>query len=599
MINIQNKVDCCGCNACGDICPKGAIIFAQDDEGFLYPKVDAYKCINCGLCENTCPQIHHADIKHNEFDKPKITAAIHKNYAIRFDSTSGGVFSALAKVIYSQGGFVGGAVWTEDWEIRQVVTDKRSDLPKLRSSKYAQSDARGFYSVVKSALGSGKPVMVCGTPCQMAALRLFVGKEYPNLYILDFICRGNNTPLLMKKYIEHHEQEAGGKLVSIKFKNKELGWRNLTKKMVFDNGKIMWDTKDRSLFSACYHKCHVFCRPSCYECKCKGIPFVSDITLGDCWVKKGVLKPEMDYDLGTSVVLINNSKGEMLFNQAAKSMLLQEIPWEAFLDGNRMFDKSIPVPEYDRDKLYCILRDKGIKAVVDFVGKSSAQSSIKYRIKNWLRRMYIIKCKVGFSIPTLARLLRFNGLNRIVTGKPLVFATPRSQILNNGGEIRLAKDIQLGNGQFVNPPYDTYVVVRKGGVLEFKGSCHFTYGAAVEVHEGGRLVIEDDCGFNVGATIVCANKVVLGRGVKGGRNVTIRDNNGGHWMNFPGYKDSRPVEIGDHVWLCEGCTIMPGVKIGAGAVIGAKAVVFEDVPANSIVVGNPAKVVNDNVEWKY
>ena len=349
MINIQNKVDCCGCNACGDICPKGAIIFAQDDEGFLYPKVDAYKCINCGLCENTCPQIHHADIKHNEFDKPKITAAIHKNYAIRFDSTSGGVFSALAKVIYSQGGFVGGAVWTEDWEIRQVVTDKRSDLPKLRSSKYAQSDARGFYSVVKSALGSGKPVMVCGTPCQMAALRLFVGKEYPNLYILDFICRGNNTPLLMKKYIEHHEQEAGGKLVSIKFKNKELGWRNLTKKMVFDNGKIMWDTKDRSLFSACYHKCHVFCRPSCYECKCKGIPFVSDITLGDCWVKKGVLKPEMDYDLGTSVVLINNSKGEMLFNQAAKSMLLQEIPWEAFLDGNRMFDKSIPVPEYDRD----------------------------------------------------------------------------------------------------------------------------------------------------------------------------------------------------------------------------------------------------------
>ena len=84
-----------------------------------------------------------------------------------------------------------------------------------------------------------------------------------------------------------------------------------------------------------------------------------------------------------------------------------------------------------------------------------------------------------------------------------------------------------------------------------------------------------------------------------GRHVTIRDNNGGHWMNLPGHKNTKPVEIGDHVWLCEGCTIMPGVKIGAGAVVGAKAVVFNNVPANSLVVGNPAEVVCDNVEWKY
>ena len=599
MIDILDKKDCCGCNACGDICPKGAISFSQDDEGFLYPEVDGTKCIECGLCEKTCPQIHHAEIKRNEFDKPKITAAIHKNYAIRFDSTSGGVFSALAKQIYSQGGFVGGAVWTEDWEIRQVVTDKRSDLPKLRSSKYAQSDARGFYAAVKSALDTGKPVMVCGTPCQMAALRLFLGKGHPNLYILDFICRGNNTPLLMKKYIEHHEQEAGGKLVSIKFKNKELGWRNLTKKMVFDNGKIIWDTKDKSLFSACYHRCHVFCRPSCYDCKFKGLPFISDITLGDCWVRNGVLKPEMDHDLGTSVVLINNSRGEELFNQGAKSMLLQDVSWQDFLDGNPMFDKSISIPKYDRAKLYGILRGKGIKAVVDFIDKDYPHFTMKCRIKGWLRRVHSIKCYIGFSIYALFRLVRFNGIKRILVGQPLIFAMPRTQILNNGGEIRLSKDVQFGNGQFVNPPYDTYVVIRKGGILECKGSCHFTYGAAIEIHEGGHLIVGEDCGFNVRSTIVCAKRIVLGRGVKGGRNVTIRDNNGGHWMNFSGYKDSRPVEIGDHVWLCEGCTIMPGVKVGAGAVVGAKAVVFEDVPANSIVVGNPAKVINEKVEWKY
>lgn len=84
-----------------------------------------------------------------------------------------------------------------------------------------------------------------------------------------------------------------------------------------------------------------------------------------------------------------------------------------------------------------------------------------------------------------------------------------------------------------------------------------------------------------------------------GRNVTIRDNNGGHYMNLPGYKESRPVIIGDKVWLCEGCTIMPGVKIGDGAVIGAGAIVYSSVPANTMVSGNPAKVVEKNVLWKY
>lgn len=598
MIDICDKKECCGCNACGDICPKGAISFAQDEEGFLYPKVDESKCIKCGLCEKTCPQIHHADIKRNEFAKPKITAAIHKNYAIRFDSTSGGVFSALAKAIYAKDGFVGGAIWTDDWGIRQVISEKRSDLPKLRSSKYAQSDARGFYSAVKAAVETGRPVLVCGTPCQMAALRLFVGRQHDNLYILDFICRGNNSPLLMKKYIEHHEASAGGKLTYIKFKNKELGWRNLTKKMVFDNGKVVWDAKDTSLFSACYHKCHVFCRPSCYDCKFKGLPFTSDITLGDCWVRNGVLKPEMDHDLGTSIVLINNSKGERLFDAIGKSILVQDISWQNFIDGNGMFDTSITETSYNRAELFKILREEGIKAVVDSVSRGANKIPFARRLKKWIRRMISVARQVGWSIASLVRLLRFNSITTIICGKPLIFVTPRTQIKNNG-TIRFEKDIKIGTGQLAKPPCDTYVVVRKNGVLEFKGSCHFTYGAAIEVHDGGQLSIGADCGFNIGAAIVCANRITLGKGVKGGRNVTIRDNNGGHWMNFAGYRDSRPVEIGDHVWLCEGCTIMPGVKIGAGAVIGAKAVVFEDVPENSIVVGNPAKVVGENVEWKY
>ena len=61
MINIQNKVDCCGCNACGDACAHGAISFKTDNEGFWYPEVDMQKCTDCHLCEKVCPMLHKPD----------------------------------------------------------------------------------------------------------------------------------------------------------------------------------------------------------------------------------------------------------------------------------------------------------------------------------------------------------------------------------------------------------------------------------------------------------------------------------------------------------------------------------------------------------
>lgn len=134
--------------------------------------------------------------------------------------------------------------------------------------------------------------------------------------------------------------------------------------------------------------------------------------------------------------------------------------------------------------------------------------------------------------------------------------------------------------------------------MVFGGFANISYGADIEVFDDAVLEIGDDAIFNVGATIVCGGRITIGKGVSFGRNITVRDNNGGHFTNLPGYKNVVPVEIGDHVWVCEGATILPGVKIGSGAIIGAKAVVMSNVPANTLVMGNPAKVVAEGVEWK-
>lgn len=596
MIRIADKKSCCGCNACGDVCPTQAIVFAEDGEGFLYPKVDAAKCVGCGLCEKVCPQLHIEALKRNEWAAPKAFAAVHNNLTVRFDSTSGGAFSALAAVVYRQGGTVGGAVWTEDFHIRQVVSDKKADLPKLRSSKYAQSDARGFYAAMKAAVLTGKPVLACGTPCQMAALRAFLGKPYDNLWVVDFICRGNNSPLVFRKYLDWHEAQHGSKVVYVKPKNKELGWRNLTTKLVFSNGDVVYDTKASSYFTKGYLSTNAYCRPSCYACPYKGFPRIADITVADCWGAKELLGEAFDRDLGTSLVLVNNVKGEALFQKAATAMLHKELPLEVARQGNPMLEVSLPPPRCDRERFFATLRQEGFEGVIrEFLAEASPSRGNVF--KAWLRRMKMllrrfVHRRLGW------RFLCDNGPARILRGAPLLF-THAGVRIENHGYLDLRGDCEIGGGFFRSPSRPTRIGISRGGTLRLCGNNTFIYGADIEVFSGGVLEIGEDSGFNIGATLVCGERITIGRGVKAGRHVTIRDNNGGHWMNLPGYRDTKPVEIGEHVWLCEGCTIMPGVKIGAGAVVGAKAVVFNDVPPNTLVMGNPATVVCEQVEWKY
>ena len=152
MIDKLDKKECCGCNVCGDACPKGAITFFEDNEGFLYPSINKEFCIKCNICEKVCPVINIDALKRNDFEHPHCFAAIHRNLQVRFDSTSGGAFSAFAKKAYSEKAYVGGAIWNKDWSVSEYISNNKDDIEKLRSSKYIQSNAIGFYASVKKIL---------------------------------------------------------------------------------------------------------------------------------------------------------------------------------------------------------------------------------------------------------------------------------------------------------------------------------------------------------------------------------------------------------------------------------------------------------------
>lgn len=596
MIQITNKSDCCGCNACGDVCSKNAITFKTDIEGFWYPEVDKEKCVDCGLCEKVCPIINIDSIKKNDYQEPICYAAEHKNIEVVFDSTSGGLFSALAEIMYRSKGYVGGAIFNEDFTVRHYISNDKVDLPKLRSSKYLQSNLEGFYKQVKQLLTAGEQVLVCGTPCQMTALRAYLRRDYDNLIIADFICRGINSPKVWLKYIASFEERYGSPVVYSKAKSKEYGWRNLTQKVILADGRHMYETKDQNDFTKGYLRTNAYCRPSCYDCKFKGFPRMADISLADFWGIEKVDK-SMDKNLGTSLVMVNSKKGEVFFEKAKARAKAISVPFETILPGNLALTQSLPPSKVNREQFFMDL-DK--MPFTELARKYIKEEPLSYKqkIKSFVKICIrlVRKPYYGFS---LFKILKYNTLRQIF--KETYFAPYKKTAIqiDKHANFIINGMFSFGYKRIKGSQLESRLLVEKGATLEVNGPCTVYYGADIEVFKDAKLVIQGGGGPNINFTCICGEYIEIGKNVQIGRGVTIRDNNGGHYINRAGYKNTKPVIIGDKAWLCEGCTIMPGVKIGEGAIIGAHAFVTQNVPAHSIVSGNPAQVVDTDVLWKY
>ena len=610
MIQINNKKDCCGCNACGDVCAQGAISFNTDNEGFWYPTVDMSKCTDCHLCEKICPIINIKNLKKNDFDKPSHTyAAIHKNNEVRFDSTSGGLFSALAEKMYRDGGYVGGAIYDEKFNVHHFISNDKEDLKKLRSSKYVQSNLTGFYIKVRDLLKKGEKVLACGSPCQMAALRSFLRKDYDNLLIVDYVCRGINSPLISKKFEEDLEKDVGSKIVWQKAKNKELGWRTMAAKFIFADGRTHYIPASKNLMTKGYLYTNVFSRPSCYECKFKGLPRMADISLADFW---GIEKYDksLDDNIGTSLVLINSKKGEEFFDSIQSKIKSIELPFETALGGNPMIMNTQPAPLVNREDFYNDLNRGTFKDVANkyFPIKDDVITS-KQKIRLLLHRM-IKYFKLSKDNPLFVfKFIRLNYKSNIRHNwkNDGYFYLSRYAVaqISNKANITLNAPFTLGYPRVKGSKLESRLLIEDGATFTVNSEFGCGYGCDIEIFKNATLIIHDDLfntkggGPNMGLTLICGDRIEIGEDCRIGRNVTIRDNNGNHYISTQGYKTSKPVIIGKHVWLCEACTIMQGVKIGDGSIIGAHSVVYSNVPPYSLVSGNPAKVIQSDIHWKY
>ena len=337
MVENLEHSKCTGCGACYNACPTKAVQMEYDNEGFLFPTVSKDKCIQCGLCVDKCPELHADRIDKLFHSEGKCMAAMAED-DIRMESSSGGAFSVLADWIYSQGGLVCGAVYSENYEkVYHIVSESRDDLTKLRGSKYVQSDIGNVYAKIKKALGEHKKVLFSGCPCQVTGLYSFLGKKSDLLYTVDLICHGANSVYAYQSYIK--ELANGRNIKRVNFRDKSEGGWTTPVSVDYEDGSRYYAAWDKNDWYPAFLG-GIINRECCYNCHYAKGERVADITLGDFWqIHKW--KPEYNDWKGTSLVLINSEHGETLYSEVEKNFKLSV---EASLDFARQYNGQLNRP---------------------------------------------------------------------------------------------------------------------------------------------------------------------------------------------------------------------------------------------------------------
>lgn len=388
MINIIEKKDCCGCNACAQICPKQCIVMSADNEGFLYPQVNNTVCIDCGLCEKVCPVINQ-----NAPQEPlAVYAAKNIDEKIRLKSSSGGIFTLLAEQIISDGGVVFGARFNEKWEVIHDYTESVDGLEAYRGSKYVQSIIGDNYIKAKQFLSNGRKVLFSGTPCQIAGLKKFLRKDYENLLTVEVVCHGVPSPMVWQDYLDYKRaKRAAGKntvssclneipvITGISFRDKTNGWKKYGFKISYAASKAVKNSVSKAAETNCEitpfnedlfmrgFLNNLYLRPSCYHCAARKGKSGADISIADYWGVQTV-HPEMDDDRGVGLILVNSKKGESIFTDIKNATNLTLSDYNKSIIYNPCIEKSVAVPKC-RDEFWESYSKNNIKAILPICDK--------------------------------------------------------------------------------------------------------------------------------------------------------------------------------------------------------------------------------------
>lgn len=369
---LAGNYHCTGCGACANACKTGALSLESDEEGFRYPRIDPQKCIGCNACERACP----ADKVIPGEENTAAYYAFANDAATCQNSSSGGMFSLLAAEVIRQGGTVFGVGYDKDFRVCHQRIDKLEDIARLRTSKYVQSDTGTVFCKAEELLKNGKPVLFSGTPCQIAALKQYLKKDYEGLYTQDIICHGVPSSGIWEKYLK--EMHSGKEIKSVSFRDKTLGWNGFSMKVTYADGTAYRELATKDPFERAF-LANLILRPSCYQCQYKTVARVSDITLADYWGVE-LVHPELKEQQGVSLVLTHTEKGEQLLNAVRDKATVAETDCDRATTMNRATTHSVP---WHR-KRWQFFEEASTQPLVPLVEKCLKPSAAK-RVKRFVK----------------------------------------------------------------------------------------------------------------------------------------------------------------------------------------------------------------------
>lgn len=373
------KEQCCACAACINICPQHCISFVQDQYGMIHSSVDENRCIHCGLCVKVCPYYEKGELKH----PIQCLAAYRKSTKEMMDCASGGIAYSLYKKFISDGFYVAGVLFNQDYKAVFKITNKKEDIYRFQGSKYVQADISELYKDLEILLQNGKKILIIALPCQIAAIKNFISNKrlsVTQIVFVDLLCHGVSPGKYLDEELTYLVQKYKWKTI------KKISFRSNYKYRDF-NLTIFAETikRRKRVYCASSNVDEYFwgflsgvslCE-SCYDCAFSKVDRISDITIGD-YINIGTNARYPQYNgkkKNVSIILCNTEKGMDVIYSLGKELNIFERPLEEAVDQCSALNEPCAQPEFRKKFLDRYLEGGYIYAVHKTFGRIN---------RNWL-----------------------------------------------------------------------------------------------------------------------------------------------------------------------------------------------------------------------
>lgn len=300
MRTVCKRNMCTGCMACVSVCQNHAISIRDSLQAYN-AVIDTQKCVNCGACERVCQS-------NQIVEPPKKTIEWHQGWAIdkeiREKASSGGAATALMRAFVQEGGIVCGCVY-HNGVFEFGFAKQLNEVDCFAGSKYIKSNPQNIYKQLRQYLKDGERVLFVGLPCQVAAIKNFVGTKFvERLYTVDLICHGTPSPQILEMFLNQYGMRVKDQS-SFTFRDKDMFQISASGKYIAQKGAA-----DR--YSIAFLNGLTYTE-NCYACKYACLERVSDITLGDSWGSELELSEQKK---GLSLLLVQTEKGQEMLKKA-------------------------------------------------------------------------------------------------------------------------------------------------------------------------------------------------------------------------------------------------------------------------------------------